>query len=159
MNFDIKNPENLKGVDLIWIFEVLETLLGTQNWGISNLCSSGCKLGKPDSADKRGPLSAKERKEKKKKRKKKKGAGARFRFFIKPDKRDPRSATLAHVSRDQAKTSSPALKQDAGQPKNDTWTRCKKQTRISQPGPRGHQGGSFKPSSHNPPWWGAFVGP
>jgi hypothetical protein len=29
-------------------------------------------LGKPDSADKRGPLSAKERKEKKKKRKKKK---------------------------------------------------------------------------------------
>ena len=72
MNFDIKNPENLKGVDLIWIFEVLETLLGTQNWGISNLCSSGCKLGKPDSADKRGPLSAKERKEKKKKRKKKK---------------------------------------------------------------------------------------
>ena len=78
--------------------------MGTQNWGISNLCSSGCKLGKPDGADKRGPLSAKERKEKKKKRKKKKGAGARFRFFIKPDKRDPRSATLAHVSRDQAKT-------------------------------------------------------
>ena len=77
--------------------------MGTQNWGISNLCSSGCKLGKPDSADKRGPLSAKERKEKKKKRKKKKGAGARFRFFIKLDKRDPRSATLAHVSRDQTK--------------------------------------------------------
>ena len=103
MNFDIKNPENLKGVDLIWIFEVLETLLGTQNWGISNLCSSGCKLGKSDSADKRGPLSAKERKKKRKRKGKRKGAGARFRLFIKPDKRDPRSATLVHVSRDQAK--------------------------------------------------------
>ena len=72
MNFDIKNPENLKGVDLIWIFEVLETLLCTQNWGISNLCSYGCKLGKPDGADKRGPLSAKERKKEKKKERKKK---------------------------------------------------------------------------------------
>ena len=74
--------------------------MGTQNWRISNLYSFGYKLGKPDSADKRGLLSVKERKRKGKR----KGAGARFRFFIKPDKRDPRSATLAHVSRDQAKT-------------------------------------------------------
>ena len=72
MNFDIKNPENLKGVDLIWIFEVLETLLGTQNWGIRNPCSSGSKLGKPDGADKRGPLSAKERKRKEKEKEKEK---------------------------------------------------------------------------------------
>ena len=77
--------------------------MGTQNWGISNLYSSGCKLGKPDSADKRGPLSANERKEKKKKRKRKRALAHGFRFFIKPDKRDPHSATLAHVSRDQTK--------------------------------------------------------
>ena len=77
--------------------------MGTQNWGISNLCSSGYKLGKPDGADKRGSLSAKERKKKRKRKRKRKGAGARFRFFIKPDKRDSHSATLAHVSRDQVK--------------------------------------------------------
>ena len=69
MNFDIKNPENLKGVDLIWIFEVLETLLGTQNWGISNLCSSGYKLGNqtvPTSG-----ARCQRKKEKKRKRKEK----------------------------------------------------------------------------------------
>ena len=51
-----------------------------------------------------GPAVSERRKRKEKeKEKRKKGAGTRFRFFIKPDKRDPRSATLAHVSRDQAK--------------------------------------------------------
>ena len=51
-----------------------------------------------------GPAVSERKKRKEKRKRKRKGAGARFRFFIKPDKRDPRSATLAHVSRDQAKT-------------------------------------------------------
>ena len=50
-----------------------------------------------------GPAVSERKKKKRKRKGKRKGAGARFRFFIKPDKRDPRSATLAHVSRDQAK--------------------------------------------------------
>ena len=80
--------------------------MGTQNWGISNLCSSRYKLGNPDSADKRGPLSAKEKKRKEKEKEKENVTGARFRLFIKPDSRDPRSATLVHVSRDQTKQES-----------------------------------------------------
>ena len=50
-----------------------------------------------------GPAVSERKKRKEKEKEKEKGAGARFRFFIKPDKRDPRSATLAHVSRDQTK--------------------------------------------------------
>ena len=50
-----------------------------------------------------GPAVSERKKRKENRKEKEKGAGARFRFFIKPDKRDPRSATLAHESRDQAK--------------------------------------------------------
>ena len=64
----------------------------------------GVQVGETTRRRQAGPAVSERKKRKRKEIEKRIGAGARFWFFIKPDKRDPRSATLAHVSRDQAKT-------------------------------------------------------